>query len=341
MKDSQPYMDIIYNKNHHPLLYGVIRFFKSVEGPLIRSSSPFVIGKYNDTDRFIIYGSIYHLLTEIKRLINGFLEHNRDWGEGRMNILEYEQYAKDFMLLVSIHARNLKDLINDKDITDVKIPLLDYEKQHTGDIQIKEILNRLIHNRYYFFDASGIIRDLFSDQEDSKSPIGINKFMGYGIDIFDYVKAIRTMVNSIRIRHLTSLLRCKINNINVNSKKQDIIFLVQNTLSFSHIMVAPEKIKRDEYKEMLQLMFHDVPPPEDKTATVQHLYFSNPSIKINPNLILKSFDINVDCGESPSLMSDKKITIEYERFFDMIDRCFGEDCLIDSSEDRQLRIEHI
>lgn len=342
MKDSQSsYMDIIYNKDYYPLIYGIVRFFESEEGPLIRSSSPFVIGRYNKMNRFIIYGSIYHLLTEIKRLINEFLERNRDWGEHRMNVSEYEQYTMDFVLLVSIHTRNLKDLIKDKDITDIKIPLLNYEEQHTGDIQVREIFDKLIHNRYYFFDAGGKIKDLFSDQENSKSPIGANKFMGYGIDLFDYIKAIRNMVNSVKIKHLTSLLRCKIDNINVNSNKQDIIFLIQNTLSFSHTMVEPEKIKKEEYSEMLQLMFHDVPPPKDKTATIQYLYFSNPSIKINQNLTIKSFDINVDCGESSSSMSNKKITIGYERFFDMIDRCFGEDCLIDSSEDRQIKIQYI
>ena len=337
MKDSQSsYMDIIYCKDHYPLIHGIVRFFESKNGPPIRSSSPFVIGKYNKMDRFIIYGSIYYLLTEIKRLINKFLERNRDWGEDRMNVEEYEQYAMDFVLLVSVHTRNLKDLINDKDITDIKIPLLNYEGQRTGDIQVKEIFNKLIHNRYYFFDASRTIKDLFSDQEDSKSPIGANKFMGYGIDLFDYIQAIRTMANSVKIKHLTFLLRCKMCDLNVGSNKQDVIFLIQNTLSFSHIMVGPEKIGREEYSEMLQLMFRDVPPPKDKTATVQHLYFSNPSIGISQNLTIKSFDINVDCGESPSLMSNKKITIEYERFFDMIDRCFGEDCLIDSSEDRQV-----
>ena len=47
MKDSQSsYMDIIYNKDYYPLIYGIVRFFESEEGPPIRSSSPFVIGRY-------------------------------------------------------------------------------------------------------------------------------------------------------------------------------------------------------------------------------------------------------------------------------------------------------
>ena len=340
-------MQIIYNNNHPPLLYGCIRFFDSKSRNLIRSSDPFVIGKYNPSEELVIFGSIHYLINEMLRLINYFFTSNKHWGDKRLNLThanadkkdlyyiddEYEQSAMNFAMTISIHTRNLLDLMDGR-IADEQIPLLNYQGQKYGYIRLKEICNTLIHNRYYFFDGN-IIQDLFSDKPGPKSSIRFDKFMGYGIDLIDYINGIRKITNSIKIKHLTGILKKKIKDLDVDSTKEDVIFLIQNVFSFSKLM--KEKIPTSKYNSMLQLMFHDIPTPKDPNATIQTLYFSNPDIGINENLNNKSFEINVSCGEDKSTLENKRIIIGYEKFFDIINESFGEDYLIGCPENKIIK----
>ena len=326
--DQDPaYMGIFYNDEYRPLLYGYIAFFKHQQTKPYRSSKPFVIGKYDPSGRLVVYGSVFFLLLEIRRLIDEFLKKNQEWGISRTNVVDdsvlaemdsqYNSYVMDFVILVSTHARNLFHLVNNKNITEKKIPLLDYEKKQDGEVYLKELFDTLIHNRYYFFDG-GVIRDVFSERSRDNSRLDDSRLMGYGIDLQDYVQGISDVVDEVRMKHLTTILRGKMKTLSLDSKRQDVIFLIQNVHSFSELMKA--KIPTESYRQILTLMFGTPTSP-------QTIFFEAPNIQINSNLNQKAFDITVRCGKQKGKLESKMVTVGYEDLFAKVNELFGEDKL--------------
>ncbi|MYH49868.1 MAG: hypothetical protein F4151_10180 [Gammaproteobacteria bacterium] len=350
-------MRLLYKKVDRRL-YGHVAFYKrgqldqESESKPYRTSSPFVIGRYsaNGDGRLEVFGSVVFLLREIRRSIKRFVDDNNAWHARRRRLtreadigrvdLKYDQKAMDFVILISTHARNLCDLI--ARFNGRSIPRLNYEGSRDGIVTLRELFDTLIHNRYYYFDG-GCVRDLFSDHFKKKRSALSGRFMGYGFDIFDFVKGVSELIEEVTVKDLTQLLRWKFKRFTADSRPQDVVWLIQNVHAFSEFLQT--KIQEEGYQFMMTLMFDELAgslervgsptTPNGTTVETQQVLFESPSIGIASNLDKKEFEIRVRCAVG---VQDQKIGREdlkgisvgvgFETLFDEVNRAFGDDHLI-------------
>ena len=333
------HMRLLYNDKHPPVLYGHVAFYKQQHPEQktftesYKSSKPFVIGKrVPGSDRFVVYGSVHFLVLEIRRLIDEFTAMNKEWWFSRQKVVDdsslgevdflYDSHVMDFVVLVSTHTRNLFHLMNNEDITGKTIPMLDYEKKQDGEVKLNELFDILIHNRYYYFDG-GVIQNVFSEQFKSKSQLA-SKFMGYGIDLQAYAQGVSGAINEVRMKHLTTILRGRMKHLSLDSKPQDVIFLIQNVRSFSDLMKT--KIPTGNYRLVENLMFGN---------HIEDIVYEPPNIEINSHLNRKEFDIRVRWAKRSEYDGDKgklkskSVTVGYESLFTKVNELFGEERLLD------------
>ena len=331
-------MRLLYNAEHKPLLYGHVAFYKQTQpnqivfDKPIRSSRPFVIGRFKTGSAdLVVFGSVHFLTKEIQRLIDESFERNESWWSSRQDTngnqseLDYQYYAHvmDFVILVSTYSRNLFHILNSEEITGKTIPMLNYEKEAVGDVKLNELFDILIHNRYYYFDGR-IIRDIFSDKQKKKSQIS-NKFMGFGIELQDYVQGIVDTLRNVRMKHLISILRGRFKQLNSNTKIQDVIFLIQNVHSFSDLMKT--LIPSENYTLIEHLIFGD--------RLKEDIVYKSPTISIHPDLHLKSFIVRVrfstksDYDRDNERLTKHEVTVGYESLFETVHKLFGDERLVD------------
>lgn len=332
-------MRLLYNDKHWPVLWGHVAFYKQQHPgqkmftESYKSSKPFVIGKHVlGSDRFVVYGSVHFLVLGIRRLIDEFTAMNKEWWFSRQKVVNdsslgevdflYDSHVMDFVVLISTYTRNLFHLVNNEDITGKTIPMLDYEKKQAGEVKLNELFDILIHNRYYYFDGS-VIQDIFSEQFKSKSQLA-SKFMGYGIDLQAYVQGVSDAINEVRMKHLTTILRGRMKHLSLDSKPQDVIFLIQNVHSFSDLMKT--KIPTGNYRLIENLMFGNY---------IEDIVYESPNIEINSYLNRKAFDIRVRWAKRSEYDGDKGklknklVTVGYESLFTNVNALFGEERLLD------------
>lgn len=277
------------------------------------------------------------LLEQIRRSIKGFIADNKAWGaeQGRLTSeteiaesdLRYDKKAMDFVILVSIHARNLFTLMTR--FNDRSIPRLDYHGSPVGEVTLRELFDTLIHNRYYYFDGK-CVRDLFSDDFKKKRSALSGCFMGYGFDLLDFVKGISEVIEEVKVKDLTQLLRGKFKGFTADSKPQDIVSLVQNVHAFSDLLQA--KIPTTGYQFMVSLMFDALAMPVGETVVTRKVIFTSPHIRIAPKLNKKGFEIRARCavglqGQAPCRkdLESRTVTIGFEEFFEKVNEAFGND----------------
>ena len=355
-KMPKEFIRLLYNLSGSTL-YGHVSFYrKQQEGKgkpacsdsstLIqhRGSEPFVIGKYlpehadGTGSELLVYGSVDFFLREIQRLVNEFIKTNKDWWVStkdtadeqckQLEDFRYESHVMDFIILVSTHARNLFHMLNDDAFNKKTISKLNYDNEPDGNVRLGELFDILIHNRYYYFDGARI-RDIFSEKFKKGSTLS-GRFMGYGIDLTDFVNGIVDVLNAIKVNHLTRLLRAKFNKLSSKSSPQDIVFLVQNFQSFSELMKKKIPASGGQYDFMMQLMFGGV------KATEHTIWFQSPNINIHRDLSKKEVEIRVKYStkNKSAKMETKEVSVGYINFFNKVDSSFGEDNILSGSQNR-------
>ena len=289
-------------------------------------------------------------LGEIRRSIANFIDDNDAWNAERGQLaneneiaecdLRYDRKAIDFAILVSVHTRNLFDLLGrfDKRV----IPIIDYDGSQDGEVTLRELFNVLVHHRYYRFDGT-LIRDLFPDDFKKKQSALSGRFMGYGFDLLDFINGITSVIEDVRVKDLTQLLRRKFKGFTAKSEPQDVVSLIQNVRAFSDLLL--EKIPSAGYQFMASLMFDRLanaraasmaPPSAGSPTTVtQYVSFRSPSIEIDGNLMKKAFKIRVQCAMAePSQSPDNEnlqehtVSVGYEEFLKKVNDAFGDDRIL-------------
>ena len=367
-------ISLIYTRRG-ALLYGCIRFFRSNPSRrdvnLIRQSAPFVISQSIGQNETVVYGSVYTLAREIRRLIDDLNRHNKEFkttlrlggvdtdetddssgkrivripegDEGDKLFFEYVREVTNTLLLISSQTRNLFQLFprfNNRCISQ-----LDYEGNKVGNISLKELFDYFVHNRYLFVDGEHVV-DLFSDKFSPKSSIS-ETFMGYKINWREYRDAIQKVTDDVKMKDLTGLLRGHIKKLQSDSSHKDIVFLVQNLESFSNLLAM--KIPDRRYRFMLNLLFdekanQDLGDVEERKGSItQTVEFAEPHIKIHEELSEKKFTIRARCkltlhGDNGQLIKeetidDHSIDMGYHQLLDRVGDAFGDDSLVKS--DRQ------
>ena len=333
-------------------LYGCISFFReeypSQENlPLVRQSDPFVIGRYSADGRLEVLGSVDFMLKEIRRLIQAFIKTNHDWNtrqerDGDTYDPNYDRAVRDFLVLVSSHARNVIDLFNR--FNNKRIPRLDYSKSSDGEVTLRELFDTLIHHRYYYFDG-GYVRDLFSADFKKKQSALSGRFMGYAFEIGDFIRAVSELIEDVRVKDLTQLLRREFKALTALSAPQKVVFLIQNLHAFSDLMAT--KIPHSDYDFMTGLMFDDEymnkhldrasknELPDGTVVESVGLFMEAPHITISPELDKKELEIRVrravgTPGDRPDMrnLKEHKATVKYDKFFRMANEAFGSDRML-------------
>ena len=133
------------------------------------------------------------------------------------------------------------------------MPKLDQDNQPDGEIRLRELFDTLVHNRYYHFDEARI-RDVFSSDPPTKRSLS-NRFMGYAFDLEAFAKTILDIVHEIQFKELTRIIRHRFKLLSSDSKPQDIVFLVQNVESLSHLLKT--KTHSDAYGFIRNALFTD------------------------------------------------------------------------------------
>lgn len=357
-------MSLFYTRRE-PYLYGYIRFSRSPAKnklpTLHRHSAPFVISQSTGKDETVVYGSVYELIREIRRLIDDLWDCHTRFGrtlcrsgvvtesetdssrktvsipegdkEDRL-FFEYTREVTNFLLLISFRARNLLEIFPG---LARQIDMLDYEGNKKYSVALKELFNHFAHNRYLFLDGE-YIKDIFSDKFSKRSPVS-ETFMGYKISWREYVSSIREMTDDVRMKDLTQLLRGRLEKLSSGSPHKDVIFLVQNLESFSSLLA--EKIPDERYRVMLDLLFSEIMDQytsdlgEGKHVVEDTVTFKAPHIKIHEELGERKFTIQVQCGFTlrhndkdiyrEDALEGRSIDVDYSKFLECVNNAFGND----------------
>ena len=337
-------LHLLYQKRGSKL-WGVILFFRMDQAPddkvrPHRKSHPFVIADYtHGVDKPIVYGSLVFLLTEIKRLINQFTTVNETWWRERNRPtsrpqgghleLEYDRQAMDFTILLATYGRNLLDVVRRLDTR--TMPKLNHDNEPDRDIRLRELFDTLIHNRYYYFDGARI-RDVFTADPPARRSLA-NRFMGYGFDLDAFGRTIWEIVHEIRLKDLTQLIRQRFKQLSMNSRPQDIVFLIQNVESLSHLLKS--KIWSEEYGFMRNALFASA--GLDRSGSP--MKYQPPSVRISPDLSRKQFDVHFRYGPATgdaipegSTTRRHHLKIGNVDFLHQINAAFGEQRLLTDFE---------
>lgn len=371
MKDK---MVLLY-KLVDPYLYGCVQFFKQTGKQIsvkpYRQSAPFVILQSIGEGKEFIYGSVFELIREIHQLFDELNDHQHQLssvlhGSGIITnkmpddsgrfvqvtipggkdadkiFFEYTRKITNTLLLISCQTRNLFHIFNR--LNDKKVSVLDYEgKTKVGEINVKELCDYFVHNRYIFVDGQ-YIADLFSEKFAKHSSIS-KQFMGYKIDWREYVTVIRHAINSVKVKDLVGLLRRDFMKLEANSPQNKIVFLIQNLESLSRFLQT--KIQTKKYSSMLSLLFDStinkkiVDVGGHRSSLNCVVTFTSPHIKIHEDLDEKKIKIQAKCkfsfGEkatqSHSMAELEKFSKEvgYEEFFNQVNTVFGNEPLVGSA----------
>ena len=329
------------------LLYGWIAFFEQ-EHPgqrqlskRYRESAPFVIcqslpdpdGEFH-RHRTVVFGSIDYLVRDIRRVIDDFVETNRNWWFSRpddnqtnkraVDIADFEYNSRviDFATLIATKTRNLLHTVNRLNAR--AIPRYDYEKNLDGEFRLLNIFDVLVHNRYLHFDGE-YVSDMISERQSPRLDLS---FMGYRFRFQEYLDAIVESINDVRVRDVTQFLRWKFGGLSEDSDFPDIVLTVQNLHSFSDIM--QKKVASQGYGFMYALMFGR--PIRDK---VEQVVFKVPRISIKSDLTERKFEIRVRCamGRRDDVLTEadlreRKVEVDHVEFYDKVNEVFGEDRLL-------------
>ena len=256
---------------------------------------------------------------------------------------EFKKRLAGTLVLLSTQARNLFDIFPPL-VRDRRISLLDYERNASGTVALRDVLVAFIHHRYLFLDGE-YVSDLFPG-DPRKSPIK-RTFMGYKFNWIEYIQAIERAALEVKMKHLTGLLRGRLKRLTLKSPYDEIIFLVQNLESFSRLL--GKKVGDNRYSSIFALLFGDQfdqhfesvkPRLGGDTHIGVSVVFQAPEVKIHEYLSEKMFDVSVNCrwevqagSYRRSVHVDKdfktlKRKVKYEQLFDLVNQAFGEDALV-------------
>ena len=365
-------LGILYN-HRDAVVYGSIQFFKyRPGGPPAQpydQSAVFTVAEILRPDEVVVHGSVEYLIRDIRRLVrsvydqidetNAALRHLTatppmqgeraalhqvpDGPQERRTYFDFTRRLAGTLILISTQTRNLFQLFPR---FDRKIDLFDQSGNRTGTIALNDLFTHFVHNQYLFLDGEHV-SDLFPTNPRPRAPIS-RTFMGYRFNWIEFVKSVEGVIQDVKLRDFTGLLRGRLKSLSLKSPYCDIVFLAQNLYSFSRQFAAmPTDVQR--YGSMLDLLFEEEAKARldslKKTPGVGNRVnltaaYKAPNIRIHEDLSEKKFKVNVrskwtlyESDGRPVFedadFKDLDIEVGYEQLFDRVNQVFGEDPLLD------------
>ncbi|MCY3698343.1 MAG: hypothetical protein OXH46_01720 [Gemmatimonadetes bacterium] len=359
---------LLYYHATPPLLYGHIRLLASNSASHL--SAPLVISQTFGPNETTVYGSVYNLLSKLAHLFDDVrqlgsdmeekLTHNdiavdtytdadnrtvRQLPNDDLSAEIFRQYTASVeknLLLIGVYSRTLFEIF--PKLGQKKIPVYDYEKAMAGKVSLRDMSNLFLHHKYFFLDGE-FITDISTDRRSLS-----RSFMGRRVRWREYVAAVTATVNAVTIRGLTKKLASIVASLSIRTRRENIIFLVQNMESLTSIM--SEKIGDPRYRDMLSLLFDEQVeeihreglvegriPRKGTVRVTETVEFQRPHFQIHEVLAERSVQVSVRMRVlvegvpvgGPEL-EERRIKVGYREFFRQIDETFGEDKLLNASE---------
>ena len=320
---------VVFNAQHRPYLYGAIH--------IVRGSQknqwwerPFVISKKTADGKEEVYGTVKRTLQRIelqlerlKRFLReseavlnteGIKPVDREQGvlpesDVTDRILdEQESVIEDVLLNVSVYIRILSELFP-TELRKRQVRVYDYDGKSVGRIELSEIANLLLHNRYVLVKGHYVV-DLFSDR----------KFMagkpqtGLKISFPEYMTEVGAAVDGITVRDLVKKLRQMTGKLSASSNIRDVVFLTQNLYTLGGFVVGTnDRIESGPVKTILDRVTREhieksYPRRLGSTGTERFdvaVAFGMPRFFLEPNLDRKQVRIEMKVnGKNETLVMD-------------------------------------
>ena len=213
-----------------------------------RQSAPYILSRQFGSRR-VIPGSVCEALRnlrgELKQLASSSRERvaRIEGAEGELRAREYYKYDRHLtnsLVLISCLARNLFHTFP-RLSEQFSVQMFDYEGNATDEIRVKTLLDFFVHNRYMNLQNE-YITDLVSEKLPDGTAIA-DDFMGHRFRVQDFLTEILNAIESITIKDLATRLRAGVRALNLDTSYPDIVFLVQNTESFSDLLEGDDPLR--------------------------------------------------------------------------------------------------
>ena len=311
-----------------------------------RQSSPYVLSRQHGS-RKVIPGSVYESLRNLSLQLEQLADVLRDSvgriedSEGEQRAEEYYQYDRHLtnsLVLISCLARNLFHTFP-RLTEQFVVQMFDYEGKETDHMRVKDLLDLFVHNRYMHLHDE-YITDLVS-QKPPEGTVVAEGFMGHRFKIDDFLVQIQGSIESVTIKDLTTRLRSVVKSLNLDTPYQEILFLVQNTESFSDLLEAT--IQSGSYGFIFNALFAGTKIPDVVRAVAkgdeikQVIKFRNPRVEIGNRVDEKKVKIRAK-SECAYLVAgcavlktteERSVELDYEDFFNSVVQTFGQERLLD------------
>lgn len=331
-------LHLVFNAEHKPYLYGAIHI---VDGDVANQwwERPFVISKRR-ADGETFYGTIARTLTRIKTQL-ARLEQFRTETERRLatadiklvdqaalqlpdsevtdQILDaQDELIEDVLLSVSVYVRVLSEIFPSK-MKRAKAHVYDYDDKRVDTIELSDIANLLLHQRYIVIRGEHVV-DLISDEQfmSEKAQLGLK------ISFPEYVAEVERALNGLTVKDLIGKLWGETKRLSTSSSVKDIVFLTQNLFTLGGFVVdegspiagGPLKPILDRVANQFLQSLTPQPAP-GKEAQVQ-LVFRTPRFQLEPDLNDKRVRVTVEVNGK-----QEQLVLGYEDFFSSVANAHG------------------
>ena len=333
-------VQIVFNAEHRPYLYGAVHI---VNGTLANQwwEKPFVVSKRMSDGKEVVYGTVKRTLDKISSQVDR-LKHFQSQakatldaagitpliredsilpeGEVTDRILdEQEDLIEDVLLTVSVNIRILSEVFPQQ-LKTIKVNVYDYDDGHVDRIELSDIANLLLHNRYILVKNQFVV-DLFSDEKFMTD----KPQMGLKINFLEYISEVDQIVNSITVKDLITKLWGSTTKLSASSNIKDIIFLTQNLYTLGGCAVesdapigsGPLKTILDRVAtEHIQRMYPRNTAPAG--GQIVGVVFTTPRFYLEPDLDQKQVRIEMQVNGNR-----ETLVMGYEEFFREVLKAFG------------------
>ena len=340
---------VLYQKAG-PFLYAYVHIVRgSLENQ--ESSFPFIVSKHVN-DQEVVYGTVANLMLKVAGLIFDFEKWHQDLkgslssevktairtvNEGTKTVFELpqseqtelffqrlEQKIEETVILTSLHMRTMLEIFSGN--RNVPIGLYDYEDNRIGDVPLMELANLLMHHRYLVV-KDYCVHNIFSDKKQLLS----TRLLGSKIRVHELFDTIKNVLNDIKVRDFTGVVRSRLERLSVNSEARDIVFLIQNIRSITYIV--QERFEDSSFSEVTELLLRDINrrhitslPTAGNLGPVSYSYsllLGRPEFQIDDDLSARKIVMHIKVnGEN------EELKFGYEEFFDALTSACGDEALL-------------
>ena len=324
---------VLYTDKYPPYVYAAVQM---VDGNVdnLRKERPFVLCKNTPGKEPVIYGTVNRTIQKIVDQIDRLQHFANDTatelasagitpaGEEAailpqsdisMRIMdEQEELIEDILLAISVHIRVLSEIFPQQ-LRCYTVKVLDYDTEYVGEIELKEIANLLVHQRYLLVKTPHVI-DLISDRRFMSD----QPQMGLKVDIYEYLENVQRVIDELTISNLIEKLLQMTSELSPSTNIKDIVFLIQNLYALGDSFMGEGGTSVDGplkpiLNRVANAIFEKMYPGDSLPRNVTiptHLTFTTPRFLLEPDLDNKQIRTTTYVNGTP-----EALTLDYEEFF--------------------------